>query len=180
MTAAFKLAPPTPSFDELYEAELPFVWRTLRAFGVPEDRVEDAAQDAFVVVHRKLDEFEGRASIRTWLFAIVRRVAQDYRRREHRKGGHAQLQVEVSDNAPSPREAAERSEAARLLVHLLETIDEDKRAVFALVELEQMTVPEAAEALSVNVNTAYSRLRAARMEFEAALRRQRDREGNIR
>ena len=180
MTAAFKLAPPTPSFDELYESELPFVWRTLRAFGVPEDRVEDAAQDAFVVVHRKLDEFEGRASIRTWLFAIVRRVAQDYRRRARRKGGDAQLPQDVSDDAPGPREAAERSEAARLVVELIDTLDEDKRAVFVLVELEQMTVPQAAQALSINVNTAYSRLRAARMAFEAALRRRRDREGNIR
>lgn len=180
MTAAFKLAPPPPSFDELYEAELSFVWRTLRVFGVPEDRVEDAAQDAFVVVHRKLSNFEGRASIRTWLFAITRRVAQDYRRRERRKGGNAPLSRDVSDDAPGPREAAERSEAARLVVELMDTLDEDKRAVFVLVELEQMTVPEAAEALSVNVNTAYSRLRAARMGFEAALRRRRDREGNAR
>jgi len=62
-----------------------------------------------------------------------------------------------------------RAEEVRLLHRILDRLDDDKRAVFVLAELEQMTAPEIAEALSVNLNTVYSRLRAARAAFEDAL-----------
>ncbi|HSD87703.1 MAG TPA: sigma-70 family RNA polymerase sigma factor, partial [Kofleriaceae bacterium] len=71
-----------PSFDEVYAAHFAFVWRVLRTFGVPDAALEDAAQDVFVVVHRRLPEFEGRAAITTWLFAIARRVAGAHRRKD--------------------------------------------------------------------------------------------------
>src|SRR5512146_2625141 len=70
-----------PSFDEVYAAHFAFVWRVLRTFGVTEPALEAAAQDVFVVVHRRLPEFEGRSAVTTWLFAIARRVACAHRRR---------------------------------------------------------------------------------------------------
>ncbi|HLL20652.1 MAG TPA: sigma-70 family RNA polymerase sigma factor, partial [Kofleriaceae bacterium] len=70
-----------PTFDEVYTQHAAFVWRVLRTFGVGESQIEDAVQDVFVVVHRRLGEWEGRAAITTWLFAIARRVASTYRRR---------------------------------------------------------------------------------------------------
>lgn len=48
------------------------MWRVLRALGVPDAQLEDAVQDVFVVVHRRLSEWQGRAAITTWLFAIWR------------------------------------------------------------------------------------------------------------
>ena len=78
-----------PSFDEVYAAHFGFVWRVLRTFGVPAASLEDAAQDVFVVVHRRLPEFEGRAAITTWLFAIVLGVARNHRRSQRRRAPEA-------------------------------------------------------------------------------------------
>jgi len=157
------------SFDEVYTAHVAYVWRVLRTFGVSEAQIEDAVQDAFVVVHRRLPEWEGRAQITTWLFAIARRVASAYRR----KGVGAQ-RTETLDHDPEGTTdtfaAMSRAQAAATVVSILETMDDDKRMVFALVELEQLAVPEVARMLDINLNTAYSRLRLARVAFEAAVK----------
>jgi RNA polymerase sigma-70 factor (ECF subfamily) len=161
-----------PPFEEIYETQFAYVWRTLRAFGVPEHRLDDAVQDVFVVVHRKLALFQGRATIETWLFAIARRVAQDHRRSARRKDVGEELGDELVDaSLESPFDATSRAESARLLTALLDELDDDKRAAFVLVELEQRPVPEAAAMLGENVNTIYSRLRAARQQFERAAAR---------
>lgn len=157
-----------PSFDDVYATHFAYVWRILRTFGVPEAALEDAAQDVFVVVHRRLPEFEGRAAITTWLFAIARRVASAHRR----KAGDTRTEP-LADEPPSPADtfaAFSRAQAAATVMAILDTLDEDKRIVFALVELEQMSVPEVARMLDINLNTAYSRLRLARAAFELAVR----------
>lgn len=159
-----------PSFDEVYEQHAAFVWRVLRTFGVSDTQIEDAVQDVFVVVHRRLAEWEGRAAITTWLFAIARRVASTYRRR-----GNAHPTDELVDEPPGPADtfaAMSRAQAAATVVQILQQLDEDKRTVFALVELEQLSVPEVARMLDINLNTAYSRLRLARHAFELAVRAQ--------
>ncbi|HUJ60473.1 MAG TPA: sigma-70 family RNA polymerase sigma factor [Kofleriaceae bacterium] len=155
-----------PSFDEIYAAHFAFVWRVLRAFGVPDAALEDAAQDVFVVVHRRLPEFEGRAMITTWLFAIARRVAGAHRR----KDGRTEPLVAEPEGRADTFAALSRAQAAATVMAILDTMDEGRRVVFALVELEQLSVPEVARLLDLNLNTAYSRLRLARHEFEAAVR----------
>ena len=160
--------PAVPSFDEVYTAHFAFVWRTLRTFGVPEAGLEDAAQDVFVVVHRRLPEFEGRAAITTWLFAIARRVACAHRRKLARTES---LDEQLADGTDTFA-AFSRARAAATVMEILDTMDEDKRIVFALVELEQLSVPEVARMLELNLNTAYSRLRLARHAFELAVRAQ--------
>ena len=173
-------APPTvalPSFDEVYAAHFAFVWRILRTFGVPQAALEDAAQDVFVVVHRRLPEFEGRAAITTWLFAIARRVAGAHRRKQNDSG-----RTEPLDDAQEPAGASDtfaalsRAQAAATVMAILDTMDEDKRIVFALVELEQLSVPEVARMLDLNLNTAYSRVRAARQLLHRAIARHRARD----
>lgn len=158
-----------PSFDDVYAAHFAFVWRVLRTFGVPEAGLEDAAQDVFVVVHRRLPEFEGRAAITTWLFAIARRVAGAHRRK-HKDGDRTET-LEHDPAGPADTFAAlSRAQAAATVMSILDTMDEDKRMVFALVELEGLSVPEVARMLDINLNTAYSRLRLARHAFELAVR----------
>ena len=154
-----------PSFDEIYAAHFAFVWRILRTLGVADAALDDAAQDVFVVVHRRLREFEGRSAVTTWLFAIARRVACSYRRRRTTET----LADEPAGTADTFA-AFSRAEASATVLSILDTLDEDKRIVFALVELEQLSVPEVARMLDLNLNTAYSRLRLARQAFEAALR----------
>jgi RNA polymerase sigma-70 factor (ECF subfamily) len=164
-------AAPEHRFQDVYAEHVDAVWRSLRSLGVPDASVEDAVQDVFLVVHRRLAEFAGRSALRTWLFGIVLHVARNHRRRERRKGGCAPLEVDVADAGPGPHEEAVTSEAFELLARLLEELDEAKREVFVLGELSQMTAPEIAEALGIPVNTVYSRQRAARLELAAAVAR---------
>jgi RNA polymerase sigma-70 factor (ECF subfamily) len=162
------------SFDEVYDENGDFVWRVLRGMGVAEAVLEDAAQDVFVVVHKRLDTFDGANPIRTWLFAIAHRVACDYRRKGKRAQSLAPLDERLVDGGATPAEATERNESARLLLGLLEELDDDKRATLILAELEGMTAPEIAVATGTPVNTVYTRLRRARAELNQALvRRQR-------
>lgn len=155
-----------PAFDDVYAAHFGFVWRLLRTFGVADAALEDAAQDVFVVVHRRLPEFEGRAAITTWLFAIARRVASTYRR----KVGRTEPLADEPPGTADTFAAMSRAQAASTVMAILDTFDEDKRIVFSLVELEQMSVPEVAHMLEINLNTAYSRLRIARQLFEARVK----------
>jgi RNA polymerase sigma-70 factor (ECF subfamily) len=145
--------------------------------------MDDAVQDVFLVVHRKLSDFQRRSSVRTWLFGIVLRVAHDYHRLYRRKERSASDESRpdpdslVDEATPGPFERAEQADAIRLLEELLCQVSNEKREVFLLAELEQMTAPEISEALGIQLTTVYSRLRSARIEFEQALSRRRAREG---
>ncbi|MEM7159065.1 MAG: RNA polymerase sigma factor [Myxococcota bacterium] len=146
-----------------YREHYAFVWRSLRRLGVPEDAVDDAVHDVFVVVARRLSEFEGRAAITSWLFAVAIRVAKHQRRsvarRQRRRDALARA-VEVI--APSQSDAHTQHDAARTLHALLDRLDDEQRHVFILMELEQLTGREAAEILGIKPATAHSRLRIAR------------------
>lgn len=163
-----------PGFDAIYAEHFAFVWRTVRRLGVPARHVDDAVQDVFVVVYRKLDGFEGRASVRSWLFGIARRVTGDYRRRAERKENDvgALPDAGIADpHARTPLEAVAEAEAVEVLHALLASLSEEQREVFVMTELEQLSAPEIADALGVSVNTVSSRLRVARAAFEKAVAR---------
>ncbi|HEX6276743.1 MAG TPA: sigma-70 family RNA polymerase sigma factor [Polyangiaceae bacterium] len=167
-------APVAVPFQAVYAEYFRAMWRTLRRLGVPQAELDDAVQDVFIVVHRRLPEFDGR-SLRGWLYAIAVRVASD-----HRRGATQQktlpLPEALVDPAPDPARASEVGESVRLLHELLAELDEPKREVFVLGELEELSAPEIAEALGENLNTVYARLRAARARFDAAFRRRRARD----
>lgn len=170
MTSAPQLDPARALSAELavaYEAHFDFVWRSLRRLGVPPDMLEDAAQDVFVVAARKIGEFEGRARLRTWLFAIAQRVAQRKRRDRHRHLRRTEAAAAEQAHADVARETDPMAahDAAATLASLLDKLDEGQRLVFVLVEVEGMTAVEVAESLGVNVNTLYSRLRSARQRL---------------
>lgn len=153
---------------EAYEAHFDFVWRSLRRLGVPADGLEDAAQDVFVVAARKIHEFEGRAKVRTWLFAIAQRVAMRKRRdafRHHRRTEAVEREHAHFDAGHVNPTAAQ--DAATMLASMLEQLDEAQRLVFVLVEIEGMTAVEVAESLGANVNTVYSRIRSAKKRMQA-------------
>jgi RNA polymerase sigma-70 factor (ECF subfamily) len=161
-------------FAAVYHDHFDLVWRTLRRYGVPEASLDDAVQDAFLVVHTRLASFEGRSSLRTWIFGIARRVARDHRPspRAYADAVEADTLEALPDvDTKSPLASLEAIEDARLLEGLLAGLAPDKREAFILVELEQMTVLEAGQALGVNPNTMSSRVRAARREIGQALAR---------
>ncbi|EDM81131.1 RNA polymerase, sigma-24 subunit, ECF subfamily protein [Plesiocystis pacifica SIR-1] len=150
-------------FDAIYEAEHDFVWRCVQRLGVPDDAIDDAVQEVFVVAARKLDSFEHRSSVRTWLFAIARRVVKDIRRGRAR--AYRRREALAAEHPERGPDGYARSDAARLLHRLLEQLDEPKREVFLLCELEGMTGPEVAEILGLKLPAVYARLRTARLEL---------------
>ena len=172
---------PEVTFDEVYDAHVDFVWRSVRRLGVGESACDDVVQKTFLVVHRRLGEFERRSSIKTWIFSILLRIVREHRRLLRRKSPH--LFHEPADpevvpdqaTASNPQEAVLRAEASRTIDLLLESLDEDKRVVFVLAELEEMSAEEISQATGLERSVVYSRLRAARIDFERAAARMRQR-----
>jgi RNA polymerase sigma-70 factor (ECF subfamily) len=158
------------NFKEVYDAHFAFVWRSLRRLRVPESSLNDALQDVFVVVHRRMADFEGRAKVSTWLFGICLRVAKDYRRRAHvrREVLDDSNFALVSDPNSDTAAGAEQSQNLALFEAALDELELDQRAVFILFELENMTGDEIAESLQIPLGTVYSRLRLARQAFKKA------------
>jgi RNA polymerase sigma-70 factor, ECF subfamily len=166
------------TFDSVYSNYVEFVWRSALRLGVGEAAADDVVQQVFLVVHSRLARFEWRSTLRTWLFAILLRVVRGHRRVMRRKSPHlAHEAVDpdlVADGAGNPHEALSRAEASRTIDVLLDSLDVEKRIVFVMAELEGMTAEEIGLATGLKPRAVYSRLRAARTDFEraaAALRR---------
>lgn len=161
--------PNDPDFRALFDAHAAFVWRVLARHGVHARDLPDACQEVFVVVHRRLGEFDGQAALRSWLYGIAVRVAQGQRRRAHRR--HELLDAAPPETASehTPAHDLERSELKRQLERAIAALSDERREVFVLYELENMTMAEVARALGVPENTALYRLYAARDAVRAAL-----------
>lgn len=165
------------TLKEVYDAHWEFVWRALRANGVREADLEDQTHEVFLVVQRKLHEFEGRSKLTSWLFAIAARVASDWRRRAHVR--RERLSSEPHDEVPSIDESGEdavaRRQARDALEWILDEMPAEQRVVFSLFELDGMSADDIAPLVDAPPNTVYSRLRLARRHFERSLARLRAR-----
>jgi RNA polymerase sigma-70 factor (ECF subfamily) len=171
-----------PPFPEIYRRDFDFVWRSARRLGVNEAAIEDVVQEIFVIVHRQLPTFEGRSSLRTWLYGVVLRVVREHRRVTFRADARRSPLSEsareaVPDFRALPDEACERAQAAEVLELVLDEMTPERREVFVMAELEQIAIPEIAALTGDNLNTVYSRLRLAREEFERSAARHRARDG---
>jgi RNA polymerase sigma-70 factor, ECF subfamily len=148
-----------------------FVPQTLRYLGVPEGTLLDAAQDVFLIALRRLDDFEGRSTLTTWLYGICVRVAHNYRRRNQ---SSRELLVEALPEltaAAQQESAVEQGEWRRALAALLDQLDEGQRAAFVLYEIQRLSMKEVADALGCPLQTAYSRHKSAQARVLAAFQR---------
>jgi RNA polymerase sigma-70 factor (ECF subfamily) len=170
-----------PPFESIYSQYFDFVWSSARRLGIGPAAMDDVVQEIFIVIHAKIDTLRQPESLRSWIYGIVRRTVSDHHRSQRvRTGSAASLAVHTELEQPlppTPLDLSEQNDQVKLLWSLLEKLDENKREVFVLAELEEMPVPEIAEALAIPLNTAYSRLRAARIAFEEALARRNARDG---
>ncbi|MFT3926063.1 MAG: sigma-70 family RNA polymerase sigma factor [Myxococcales bacterium] len=156
----------------IYDAHSDYVFRCLRSLGVAPSALEDAVQDVFVVVQQKLSEFDGACALRTWLYAIVIRIARKKRAALARSWSASSWDVGAeSAGAECTEHEAARQEGLALAQRALGALDAEKREVFVLLEIEQMSAPEVAQILGVPVNTVYSRLRLARLAFDREVER---------
>ena len=166
-----------PDFRELFETQFAYVWHALKRLGVAERDLEDLAQQVFFQVHGQLPKFDARRPVRPWLFSFAYNAASNYRALSRHR-------VELSVVAPEqacPKAAADEQLITRQELELAELalsrVSLDRRAVLLLHEVEGHSMPEIAESLSIPLNTAYSRLRLAREEYEQAVKRLRAQRG---
>jgi RNA polymerase sigma-70 factor (ECF subfamily) len=153
------------AWRELYRAHFDFVHRVARRLGTPEAEAEDVVHDVFVVVHRKLDTFEG-GRLTTWLYRITANVVSDRHRRRRVRRAFEALRVWVgAEPDESPEQYAERRSAGRAVERVLERMSPKKREVFALFELEGLSGEEIAERVGCPVGTVWTRLHHARRDF---------------
>jgi RNA polymerase sigma-70 factor (ECF subfamily) len=158
-------------FSEIYLAEFAFVVKSLRRLGVPAGDLEDVTHDVFITAFRRLASYDRTRPIKPWLFGIAFRVAADFKRLvRHARELPLDRAVEAPDGRRPPDEAAALSQDRQLVLDALGKIDLLRRAVFIMHDIEGLPVPEISDALEIPSGTAYSRLRQARIEFEAAVR----------
>lgn len=155
-----------PALMDIYRDHVDYVWRIARSLGVPADAAEDVTQEVFLCVHHRLHTFRPGGSLRAWLFGITRNlVLHDRRSHARRERRHAAL-PQPADGDREPDAAVEVQQAAELMQSFLDELDLDKRLVFQMAEIEEMTADEIAEALAIPPGTVYSRLRAARARLD--------------
>ena len=163
----------------IYREHGRFVWLSLQRLGIHPSDLDDVAQDVFMVVHRRLDTFDRRARVSTWLFGICMRVAANYRRR--RRWTHEVLSGGGEEDRPSGLAAADDvlvlREQRELAERALNRLEIAKRATFVMFEIESLSCLEIAELMNVPVGTVYSRLHSARRQLEKNLSRDLARRG---
>jgi RNA polymerase sigma-70 factor (ECF subfamily) len=157
-------------FDSVYTRHFEFACRSLRLLGVDPNALEDAAQDVFAIVSRRLPDFERNASVKTWIFAIVQRTAANHRRARRRKPERFAPPPEwtVATGA-APDAEWEAARAAQLIQAFATGLDDSRRALFVLGLLERVPARDLAESLGIPVFTVYSRIRSVRESLEAFL-----------
>jgi RNA polymerase sigma-70 factor (ECF subfamily) len=168
--------PGTVDFQSLYKQEFGYAWRTLRRLGVRDGDLPDLAHDFFIVVFRHLSDYDPARPVRPWLFGIAFRVVSDYRRSARFAREILGDAPEIADRAPPADEQIAERQAREAVMRVLDELDLDRRAVLVMHDIDGHPVPEIAAALAIPVPTAYSRLRLARQDLAASIKRLRARE----
>jgi len=160
-------------FVSIYRQYSDFVWASVRRLGVSPAAVDDVVQEIFMVIHSRLHTLEHPEALRSWIYGVVRRVVSSHFRAQRVKSDFgAKMRAEPeAPSPPTPFDLAEQSDQVKLLWRILGELDEAKREVLVMVELDGLTVPEVAEILQITLSNAYWRLRTARQAFDEALAR---------
>ena len=152
-------------FTSVYRAEFPYVWKSLGRLGAREREREDLAHDVFTTAFRHWDAYDAARPVRPWLFGIAYRVLLDFRRKRQNQMEDVMERVELADAARSADDALAAQQAWALAARALDALELDRRAVFVMHEIDERPIPEVAQELGIPLNTAYSRLRLARRDF---------------
>jgi RNA polymerase sigma-70 factor, ECF subfamily len=166
------------AFERIYQELFDFVYRNARRLGVPTSAADDVAQEVFLVLHRRLGEYDGRASMQSWVYGILANAVRDYRRSFRRRRAplvstEADEELGPASSRTSPETRAQQGEDVALLMALLDELSAAERELIVLADLEQLSVPEICACIGGNPNTVYSRLRGARENLKSKLARRR-------
>jgi len=157
---------------EAYQQEITYVFHALRWLGARPQEIEDLAQEVFIALRRAWSRYDASRPLRPYLFGVAFRVVSMQRRKRKHEVPFATL--ELRDGGPSPDDAVQAKQARAMLLRALERIPLRRKAVLVMHDLEEVPMAQVAATLSIPLFTAYSRLRKARTELEAAVRRTAD------
>jgi RNA polymerase sigma-70 factor (ECF subfamily) len=157
-------------FRVVYERWFGEVSRWIRIMGGPEADREDLVQDVFLVVHRRLPDFDGQ-NLAGWLYQISRRKVRDFRRLMWVKQLFSSVPVSdsLAKGGPSPVELLETREKRATLERLLTKLNETERAALVLFEIDGYSGEEISELQGVPINTVWARIHKARKKLKASL-----------
>ena len=171
--AAAAAAPPSLEFRAVYERWFDEVSRWIRAMGGPEADREDLVQDVFVVVHRRLPDFDGQ-NLPGWLYQIARRRVRDFRRLlwvRHLLFGSVPLSDSLTKAGAGPADSLETKERKELLEELLLKLNESERAALVLFEIDGYSGEDIAQIQGVPINTVWARIHKARKKLQEQAQR---------
>lgn len=163
--------PPDHGFRAAFEADFDYLCTSLHRLGARGQDVEDVAHDVFLVLVEKISALDTSRSLRPWLFGVAVRLLHAHRRKSRVSTEVPTSSPDALDSAPSPADVAIAFERRRLVDTALDDLSDDQRSVFVLHAIDEVAMPDVAEALEIPLNTAYSRYRLARESFTKSLRR---------
>jgi RNA polymerase sigma-70 factor (ECF subfamily) len=161
----------TASFENLYEQHFEFTWRVLRHLGLGGASVNDACQELWLVVHRRLPTIALDTHVRTWLFGVAVNVVRNQRRSAARRRCDPTLPASLAAPGLDPEAAHAARETWTAVQSFVEALDEEDRWIFVFNVIERMSANETALALGIEVDSVYQRVRTLRR----ALRKRLDR-----
>jgi RNA polymerase sigma-70 factor (ECF subfamily) len=159
------------TLEEVYRQHFDFVYRKAARLGGPGFDAEDAAQEVFMVVSRKLGTFNGTSAITTWLYGITLNIVRRQRRRARLKRLFERNETHAAEEQVVELDRAEVGEAKRLAWQILDKLSAKHREVFILSEFEGLSCEEIGMLVGCKVETVWSRLHYARKEFAERLRK---------
>lgn len=143
------------------------------------DEAQDLTQETFIRAYQGFARFDGRSSLRTWLFRIAYNLCVDRLRRRDRALVELPLEpadpdeepIDFADGRWDPQTMLLNDELRRAVEAAIETMSEKLRSVLLLHDREEMGYDEIAEMVGIPVGTVKSRLFLARNHLQAHLRR---------
>ena len=166
-------SPPQPANEhacvQAFDADLEYIFETLRRLGARPSEIEDLAHEVFVVLYRNWPTLDTSRPLRPYLFGIAFRLVAAHRRRRGREMPYASPEVE--DRAPDPERDLQSRQAVALLLAALECVPFKRRAVVIMYELDGLPIVDIARTLSISRFGAYARLHKGRSELAAAVRK---------
>ena len=163
------------AFEELLGQYEGLVYNLVHRYFGNAAEAADVAQEALVKIFRRVIEFKGRSSFKTWVYRVVTNVCLDSLRRcrktvlsldELEQDGRSRACVPTM--APGPESLLEQAELRTLLQEIIRTLSSDHRIVLILRDVEGLAYEEIAAILGCSLGTVKSRLARAREALRRA------------
>jgi RNA polymerase sigma-70 factor (ECF subfamily) len=159
-------------FQELLHRYQAAIWRVCYSFTNNSQDAEDLTQEVFFKVYRRLEQFEGRASFKSWLYRIAINTSKNEIRRRSSRPRPIEIELETAAEKvagpASVEEEAQRRQQSRQLALALAQLSPEEHEVWHLKDVEQHPYEEIAQRLGIGVSAAKMRVLRARQVIQSA------------